>query len=166
MTDAYVIAARRSAVCPGNGAFAALDLDALAAPVIRAALADAMGWNRSFVGTLFVAAITTLPELAVTLSALRIGALDMAIGNLLGSNLFNVAVIAIDDLFFTAGPLLGHVAPVHATTAFSAVIMSALAVIGLLYRPRSRVLRSVGWVSLGIFTAYLINTYISFLHGG
>ena len=41
MTAAHVIAARRSAVCPGNGAFAALDFDALAAPVIRAVLADA-----------------------------------------------------------------------------------------------------------------------------
>lgn len=41
MTEAFVIAARRSAVCPGNGAFAALDFDALAAPVIWAALADA-----------------------------------------------------------------------------------------------------------------------------
>lgn len=41
MTDAYVIAARRSPVCPGNGALAAFDFDALAAPVIRAALSDA-----------------------------------------------------------------------------------------------------------------------------
>lgn len=38
---AFVITARRSPVCPGNGALAALDFDALAAPVIRAALADA-----------------------------------------------------------------------------------------------------------------------------
>jgi cation:H+ antiporter len=115
-------------------------------------------------GTLFVSAITTLPELAVTVSALRIGALDMAIGNLLGSNLFNVAIIAIDDLFYIKGPLLANVAPVHAATAFSAVIMSGLAVVGLLYRPRNRVLRSVGWISLAMGVVYLFNTYISFLH--
>ncbi len=47
-----------------------------------------------------------MPELAVTLSALRMGALDMAIGNLLGSNLFNVVIIAVDDLFYRPGALL------------------------------------------------------------
>ena len=134
-------------------------------PFVGAELARAMGWNNSFVGTLFIAAVTSAPELAVTVSALRIGALDMAIGNLLGSNLFNVAIIAIDDLFYTKGPLLSHVAPVHAATAFSAVMMSALAIIGLLYRPRSRVLRGVGWISLAMVIVYLFNAYLTFLHG-
>jgi cation:H+ antiporter len=134
-------------------------------PFVGSALADAMGWNQSFVGTLFVAAITSLPELAVTVSALRIGALDMAIGNLLGSNLFNVAIIAIDDIFYVKGPLLAHVSAVHASTVFSAVIMSGLAVVGLLYRPRSRVLRTVGWVSVAMLLVYVFNAYITFLHG-
>lgn len=53
-------------------------------PFIATDLTNAMAWNRSFVGSLFVAMATSLPELAVTLAALRIGALDMAIGNLLG----------------------------------------------------------------------------------
>jgi cation:H+ antiporter len=134
-------------------------------PFVGADLARAMGWNNSFVGTLFIAAVTSAPELAVTVSALRIGALDMAIGNLLGSNLFNVAIIAIDDLVYIKGPLLSHVSPVHAATAFSAVIMSALAIIGLLYRPRSRVLRGVGWISLAMVTVYLFNGYVTYLHG-
>src|SRR3989344_5059987 len=75
-------------------------------PFVAVNLATTMGWNRSFVGSLFVALVTTLPELAVTLSALRLGALDMAIGNLLGSNLFNVAIVGIDDLFYRPGDLL------------------------------------------------------------
>ena len=49
-----------------------------------------MGWRTTFVGTLFVAGATSLPELVVTISALRMGAVDLAIGNLLGSNLFNM----------------------------------------------------------------------------
>src|SRR3989344_4484849 len=89
-------------------------------PFVAVNLATTMGWNRSFVGSLFVALVTTLPELAVTLSALRLGALDMAIGNLLGSNLFNVAIVGIDDLFYRPGDLLAHVSPVHAITAASA----------------------------------------------
>ncbi|MCB2042338.1 MAG: sodium:calcium antiporter, partial [Rhodoferax sp.] len=124
-----------------------------------------MGWSRSFVGSMFVAFVTTLPELAVTLSALRIGALDMAIGNLLGSNLFNVAIIAVDDLFYRHGSLLADGSPVHAVTAGSAIVMTGLAMIGLFFRPRSRVLRAVGWVSLGLLAVYLFNTYVLYLHG-
>ena len=89
-------------------------------PAIAYADKGASDAVRSFVGSLFVAMATTLPELAVTLSALRLGALDMAIGNLLGSNLFNVAIVAIDDLFYRPGDLLAHVSPVHAITAASA----------------------------------------------
>ncbi len=134
-------------------------------PFVAVDLAAAMGWNRSFVGSLFVAFATTLPELAVTLAAVRIGALDMAVGNLLGSNLFNVAIIAVEDLFYRDGVLLADVSPVHALTAGSAIVMTGLAMVGLFFRPRSRVLRAVGWVSLGLATMYLLNTYLLFLHG-
>ena len=78
-------------------------------PVTAEHLAEAMGWHRSFVGTVFVALATSLPEAAVTLSALRIGALDMAISDLLGSNLFDLVIIAVDDLAYLKGPLLSNV---------------------------------------------------------
>ncbi len=135
-------------------------------PAIADQLAQAMGWGRSFVGTLFMAMVTTLPEVAVTLSALRLRALDMAIGNLLGSNLFNVTILAIDDLFYTRGPLLADAAPVHAGTAVAAVVMSGLVIIGLVMRPQGRVLRFASWVSVGLLATYLLNAVLVFLHGG
>lgn len=134
-------------------------------PFVASDLATAMGWNRSFVGSLFVALITSLPELAVTLAAIRIGALDMAIGNLLGSNLFNVAILAVDDLFYSPGSLLADVSMVHAVTAGSAIVMTGLAMIGLFFQPVSRVLRAVGWVSLGLAAMYILNTYVLYLYG-
>lgn len=135
-------------------------------PSIADQLAQLMGWSRSFVGTLFMAFVTTLPEIAVTLSALRLGALDMAIGNLLGSNLFNVAILAIDDIFYTRGPLLADVSPVHAGTAVAAVAMTGLVIIGLVMRPRGRVLRFLSWISVGLLATYLLNAALVFLHGG
>lgn len=134
-------------------------------PFVATDLANAMSWNKSFVGSLFVAMATSLPELAVTLSALRIGALDMAIGNLLGSNLFNVVIIAVDDLLYRPSVLLANVSTVHAVTAGSAITMTGLAMVGLFFRPTGRVLRAVGWVSLGLIGMYLLNTHIVFLHG-
>jgi cation:H+ antiporter len=135
-------------------------------PTVADQLAQAMGWNRSFVGTLFMAVVTTLPEMAVTLSALRLGALDMALGNLLGSNLFNVTILAVDDLFYTRGPLLADAAPVHAVTALAALVMTGLVMIGLVMRPQGRVLRRLSWVSVGLLGTYLFATVLVFLQGG
>lgn len=135
-------------------------------PFVAAEVAQVMGWSRSLVGTVFVAAVTTLPEMAVTLSAIRIGALDLAIGNLLGSNLFNVAVLAVDDLFYPGASLLAEVSVAHATTAAVAAAMTGLAVIGLYYRPQRRLLRAVGWVSIGLVALFALNVVAMVLYGG
>jgi len=134
-------------------------------PFIGVQLASVMGWHKTFVGTLFVAIATSLPELAVTVAALRIGALDMAIGNLLGSNLFNIVILALDDLFFQKGPLLARVSSLHAMSALSAVVMTGIVIVGLLYRPRTRVFGAVGWVSLGLLTVYLLNSFVLYIYG-
>lgn len=134
-------------------------------PNIAGDLAAEMGWKQSFVGTLFVAAVTTTPEIVVTVAALRIGAVDLAIGNLFGSNLFNVTILAIDDLVYLPGPLFADVSISHAASAFSAMMMSGLAVVGLVLRPASRVLRSVSWVSLMLLVIYLLNTLFLYLYG-
>ncbi|HUX32152.1 MAG TPA: sodium:calcium antiporter [Thiobacillus sp.] len=134
-------------------------------PFIARDLAVVMAWEQSFVGTLFVAAITSAPEVVVTVAALRMGAVDLAIGNLFGSNLFNIAILAIDDLAYLPGPLLADVSLTHATSAFSAMMMSGLAVVGLVLRPASRVLRTVSWISLLLLVIYLLNTWFLYLYG-
>jgi len=134
-------------------------------PQVGDALAQALGLSRSFVGTVFMAIVTTLPEMAVTLGALRLGALDMAIGNLLGSNLFNVMILAVDDAFYTRGPLLADAAPVHAGTAVTALVMTGLVIIGLVMRPQGQALRVVSWVSVGLVAAYAVNAALVYLSG-
>ena len=104
-------------------------------PFVGADLADAMGWRKTFVGSLFVAGATSLPELVVTVAAIRIGALNMAIANLLGSNLFDMVALAIDDLVYAKGPILWAVSPAHAFSAASAVVMTGSSIVSLLYRP-------------------------------
>jgi cation:H+ antiporter len=137
---------------------------ALWLPFVGKTLAVQMGWQQSFVGTLFVAFATSVPEVAVTIGALRIGAIDMAIANVLGSNLFDILILAIDDILYRPGPLLSFVSPAHAVTAFSAMMMTGVAIIGLLYRPKTRVFKTVGWTSLFLFSLYLLNTYVIYLY--
>jgi cation:H+ antiporter len=133
-------------------------------PFVATDIANLMGWGQSIVGTLLVAAVTSAPEVAVTISALRIGALDMAIANLLGSNLFDIIILAVDDLLYTSGPLFAHVDASHALTAFTAVMMSTLVTVGLVFRPKKRVILGLTWVSLGLLMLYVLNSWIQFGH--
>lgn len=134
-------------------------------PLIGVELARVMGWSNSFVGTLFVAFATSVPELATTWGAIRIGAIDMAFGNLLGSNLFDVLILAIDDFAYLPGSIYAHVSPVHAVSAITACLMSGVVIVALAYRPVSRVWRTASWASLALLALYLINAAIQFLHG-
>lgn len=134
-------------------------------PFVGADIAREMGWHDSFVGTLFVAAATSAPEIAVTVAAVRMGALDMAVANLLGSNLFDIAILAIDDLLYVDGPLLASVSQAHALSAVSAIIMTGIAVVGLFYRPAGPLWRNVSWISVLMLAIYLLNGYVLFRHG-
>jgi cation:H+ antiporter len=155
----------RSAVKGYALAAAAVVLAGSWLPFVAKDISDTMGWGQSFVGTLLVAAVTSAPEAAVTISALRIGALDMAIANLLGSNLFDIIILAVDDVFYASGPLLAHVDASHALTAFTAVMMSVLVIVGLVFRPQGRAMLGLTWISLGLFLLYILNAWILFQHG-
>ena len=100
---------------------------------------------------------TSLPELAVSISALRIGAADMAIANLLGSNLFNMVILAIDDLAYTHGPLFSAVSQNHVITGTIAVIMTGIVVVSLMYRLEKKTALRIGWDALALILAYLVN---------
>lgn len=128
-------------------------------PGIAERLAAATGLNQSFVGTLFVAISTSLPEVVVSVAAAGIGALDMAAANLFGSNLFNVAVIALDDVMFVRGPLLEHVSPAHLVGVLGAIAMTAVAVVGLTYRASRKRFR-LSWDSIAIVSLYAISVWL------
>ncbi len=134
-------------------------------PFIASDISDMMDWDQSFVGSFFVAAATSAPEVVVTIAALKLGAIDMAIANLLGSNLFDILILAVDDLFYVKGPLLANVNSSHIITAFTAVMMSLLVIIGLIFRPQRRSVLKLTWISLSLLLLYILNGWIQFHHG-
>ena len=161
----YAATSLRRAVKSYAAASAVVVATGTALPFVALHLAGVMGWQQTFVGTLFVAAVTSLPELVVSVVAVRIGAVDMAMANILGSNMFNMLVLGVDDLFYRQGPILYHVSQVHIVSVLSCLVMSGLLIAGLLYRSQRRLFRAVGWVSFGLFTMYLWNSYVLYLHG-
>lgn len=134
-------------------------------PLLGVELAHIMGWSNSFVGTLLVAMATSVPELATTIGALRIGAIDLAIGSLLGSNLFDILIIALDDLAYQAGSLYANVSSLHILSALIAVIMTGAVIVALIYRPVSRVWHIASWASMTLLALYLLNAVLQYLHG-
>ena len=125
-------------------------------PFIGDEISRQMNWHHSFVGTLFIAFATSLPEIVVTVAALRLGALDMAIANLFGSNLFNILILALDDLLYVKGPLLSHVATSHGLSIMSAMLMTGLAMIGLLLRSTHRLANTTSWISVLLLMIQLV----------
>jgi cation:H+ antiporter len=134
----------------------------IALPFVSEDLALVMNWNQSFTGTLFTALSTSLPELVVTLAALRIGAVDMAAGNVLGSNLFNILVLAVDDLVYTQGSFYADISMGHLVSAFSAVAMTGIVVTAIYHRPRTRLLNLASWPSIGLFGLFALNTWLTY----
>ena len=130
-------------------------------PKIGEGIAESTGLGQTFVGSIFIAVSTSLPEVVVSIAAVKIGAVDLAIGNLFGSNIFNIFILGIDDIFFVKGPLLSFVNQSHMISALSAIVMTAIAIIGLTYRAEKKKL-FIACDSIGILLVYVCN--IMFLY--
>lgn len=136
----------------------------VAAPLLAKSakdIADQSGVSRSFVGTSLVAMVTTLPELVTSLAAVRLGAFDLAVGNLFGSNAFNMAALFFADLAYGAGPLLGTIESTHALTALWGILMMNVGLMGIVYRVEKRY-----WLiepdSLVMILGYLLGLWLLF----
>lgn len=100
-------------------------------PVVGKELAQVMGWKDSFVGAVFLAFVTSFPELIVSFASVKLGAFDMLIGNIAGSNLFNIAIIFIVDIFYLKGNLISNVKDFHIVyIGIIAIIMNILVLSG------------------------------------
>lgn len=157
--------ALRSALARCGAASVVIVAAGLWLPLVGLRLAEAMGWSSSLVGTLFVALATTAPEMAVTLAALRLRALDIAVAGLLGSNLFDLLILAIDDIAYLGGPLFEAVSPVHLRTVLMASAMTALVMVALTVRPRRRWLGLGSWAGLSLLGLFIVHAWLQLQHG-
>ena len=131
---------------------------ALGLPFFADGIAELTGLGKSFVGTFFLAVSTSLPEIAVSIAAVRMGSVDLAVGNLLGSNIFNILILALDDIFYTKGLLLKDSSEFHIISVLSTIIMTAVVIIGLSYRAIGKRF-FLAWDAALIFLIYIINLF-------
>jgi len=128
-------------------------------------IAATTGLGNSFVGTLFLAISTSMPELALTIAAVRLGAIDMAVADVLGANMINIAKIFLIDIFYTDGSILSSVSKAHITSAVVAIVMSLVVLIALRFRQKRKTFRVVSWYAVLLVGIYLYGAYALFTSG-
>jgi cation:H+ antiporter len=118
-------------------------------------IAKETGLAQSFVGTLFLAIATSLPELTVGITAVRIGAYDLMIGNVAGANMLNILVIAIADLIHKDAAL-----NIPKNLSSSQIISGGCAIVATLVvmgamKQKEKTRIGFGWESLVMIGIYL-----------
>ena len=122
-------------------------------------IAEQTGLGRTFFGGVFLAFITSLPEMVVSLSALRLNSLDLAIGNIFGSNMTNMFILFICSLFHRGGPILGTVSSAHVITAMLGIVLTYVAISGI-YVKNKKTVFGLGWDSLVMAFFFIVGTGI------
>ena len=119
------------------------------------ALAEQTGLGATLVGFVLVATTTSLPEVSTTVSAARLGAYGMAIGNIFGSNAFDTTLLAVADVVHRDGPVLAAAEPWIAFAAALGILVTCAYLWGLVERSNRTVLR------LGVDSATVLALYVS-----
>jgi len=122
-------------------------------------LAQETGLGGTFVGSLFLAAATSLPELVVTVSALKMGQVDLAVGNIFGSNMVNMFLLAVCDPFARGRALLQQVSTAHVVTIAAGFLMTWIVVQGLKQNTKRKFL-NIGWDSWMILAVYVLGIVV------
>jgi cation:H+ antiporter len=113
----------------------------IAAPILaRSAneLAELTGLGNTFFGTLFLPMCTTLPELVAGLTAIRMRAFALVVGNAFGSIAFNLLLLAPIDFAYN-GSLMTAASQAHVVTCFAAILVIAVTLMGQLYHAEQRI---------------------------
>ncbi len=127
-------------------------------------IAEITGLGAGFVGTVLVSFITSLPEMVTTIAAIRLGVYDMAMGNLFGSNMFNIFTLGFADLFMTSGRFLDVISIDFTLVAMIGLIMTLLALIGNIAKLNRRFLLVEIDAVLLVIT-YLLGMFIIYQKG-
>lgn len=117
-------------------------------------LAERLHLGRAFVGLFFLAIATSTPEIATTITAVRIGNYPMAISNIFGSNSIMIILIFISDVFYRGGPILNVVGTPALFTIAMGIAVTAIYLAGMVERRNHTILR------MGIDSALVLVFYV------
>jgi len=125
-------------------------------------IAEVTGWGSSFVGNLLLAVATSAPELIVCVSAVRMGVPDIALGDLLGANMLDAAMLGLVDLFYVRGSVFAAASQQNLVVVIAAIVMTATVALAIA-RPRDNyVIGRVSWYGPLLAAIYVVVAYYLF----
>lgn len=116
-------------------------------------IADQTGLSDTLVGGILTALATSGPELVTTIAAIRIGALNLAVGNIFGTNCFNMLVVAAADAGYSGGSIYHDMAPVQVTWGLVSILMTSILLLGMMRR------QTYGIGRIGFESALILGVY-------
>jgi cation:H+ antiporter len=116
------------------------------------AIVDRTPLSESAVGTIFAAIANSLPELVTAIAAVRIGAVSLAVGDVIGGNAFEVMFLCAADLFYD-GSIYEAITEQDRTTGLIAMLMTGVLLLGMLRRVKS------GFGGIGFESALVLVLY-------
>lgn len=117
------------------------------------AIVERTGLSAGIVGGILIAVSTSLPELVVAVTAIRMGALTLAVGDIVGGNAFDTLFIAVSDFFYREGSIYTAIADAEKVWLASAMLMNSVLLMGLIYRERK------GIANIGMESAIILIVY-------
>ena len=117
-------------------------------------IAENSGLSETFVGALFTAISTSLPELVVSVAAVKQGSLNLAVGNIIGGNTFDVLFVAFADFAFLQGSIYHVLSGQQIFLIGLTILMTTVLIIGLLFRQKYGP-GKIGWESVLILALFI-----------
>ena len=121
--------------------------------VIR--IANETGLSEGVIGGVFTAISTSLPELVIAISAVKMGALNLAVGDIIGGNTFDTIFIAASDIAYREGSIYSSISTNEIFWLAMTILMTGVLLMGLIHRERH------GIANIGMESFLVIIIYIS-----
>jgi cation:H+ antiporter len=131
-------------------------------PIVGGEISTLMNWNGAFIGVVFLALVTSFPELIVCISAARIGSMEMVFGNIAGSNLFNISIIFILDIFYRKGLFLADVSERYVPIGIIIMLMNFIVLFAIMRKSKKRLFSIISINALALAVLYIISIYLSY----
>lgn len=117
-------------------------------------ISETKGFNEGLIGGVFIAISTSLPELVIAITAVRLGALTLAVGDIVGGNSFDTLFIAMSDIVYRDDSIYNAISHIEHVWLALCLLMSSILLMGLLHRERHGI-ANIGLESALVFILYL-----------
>ncbi|UEM19160.1 sodium:calcium antiporter [Skermanella mucosa] len=125
------------------------------------ALVGLTGLSETAVGTVFTAVSNSLPELVTAIAAVRIGAVSLAVGDIIGGNAFEVLFLAAADIFYRSGSIYHRFTDENVFTTVLAILMTGILLLGMLRRQQQGI-ANIGFESALVLALYACSIVLVF----